>query len=424
MTNLDWHEERDGAPGGAPGIFDREPPPGEIDLKAVRAHRLGRLRAQMAERGIAACILTDAINIRYASGARNMQIFSSRNQPARYLIVTADAAVLYEFTGCEHLGEGLETLTEVRAAMTASYVAAGEDIAAREKAWAASTAADLRALIGGDTVVGVERINAGAAAALAAEGFTLVDAQAPVERARAIKSDEEIKCVVASLRSTERGVARLRAAIRPGITEQQLWSELWAQVIAEGGDYCETRLLNSGPRTSPWFQETSSRTIGANELICLDTDVVGCYGYYSDFSRTFHSGPDRPSARQRDLYKTAHEQVHHNMALLKPGVSFKEYSEKAWDVPARYAAQRYYLSAHGCGMSGEYPYLYHHMDYALAGYDGVIEPGMTLCVESFIGEDGGPASPTEGVKLEQQVLITETGNELLSLFPFEEELLA
>ncbi len=49
---------------------------------------------------------------------------------------------------------------------------------------------------------------------------------------------------------------------------------------------------------------------------------------------------------------------------------------------------------------------------------------MTLCVESFIGEDGGPASPTEGVKLEQQVLITETGNELLSLFPFEEELLA
>ncbi len=53
------------------------------------------------------------------------------------------------------------------------------------------------------------------------------------------------------------------------------------------------------------------------------------------------------------------------------------------------------------------------------GSDGVLEPGTALCVESYIGEDGGH----EGVKLEQQVLITDTGVELLSTFPFEEELL-
>ena len=76
-------------------------------------------------------------------------------------------------------------------------------------------------------------------------------------------------------------------------------------------------------------------------------------------------------------------------------------------------------SAHGCGMSGEYPYLYHRADFPEAGYDGVIKPGMTLCVESFIGHnDGG-----EGVKLEQQILVTETGIELLSDFPFEDALL-
>ncbi len=45
---------------------------------------------------------------------------------------------------------------------------------------------------------------------------------------------------------------------------------------------------------------------------------------------------------------------------------------------------------------------------------------MTLCVESYIGDEGG----CDGVKLEQQVLVTETGQELLSLFPFEEDLLA
>jgi Xaa-Pro dipeptidase len=70
-------------------------------------------------------------------------------------------------------------------------------------------------------------------------------------------------------------------------------------------------------------------------------------------------------------------------------------------------------------MTGEYPYLYHGMDFDNSGYDGVLEPGMTLCVESYIGEEGG----SEGVKLEQQLLMTDTEPELLSLFPFETALL-
>jgi len=318
-----------------------------------------------------------------------------------------------------HLADGLETRDEVRPAITASYVAAGEAIAERERLWARETAALLRDVVGPGARIGIERVNAGAALALAAEGFELADAQAPIERARAIKSPEEVKCVVASLRATERAVGSLRAALKPGMTENQLWSLLHQGVIAGDGDYVETRLLNSGPRSNPWFQECSSRAIGENELVALDTDVVGRFGYYADFSRTFHSGPGRPSTAQCDLYKTAHEQLHHNMALLKPGLGFKEYSEAAWEIPAKFHANRYYLSAHGVGMTGEYPYLYHHADYGEAGYDGIIEPGMTICVESYIGEEGG----REGVKLEQQLLITDRGSVLLSRFPFEEALL-
>ncbi len=55
------------------------------------------------------------------------------------------------------------------------------------------------------------------------------------------------------------------------------------------------------------------------------------------------------------------------------------------------------------------------MDYPTKGYDGVLEEGMTLCVESFIGVEGGK----EGVKLEEQVLITEYGIEQLSSYPLE-----
>jgi Xaa-Pro aminopeptidase len=299
-------------------------------------------------------------------------------------------------------------------------VAAGPGIEDRERAWAAQADSLLREYCPAAGRVGIERINAGAAAALSAHGWKLADAQEPVERARAIKSAEEVKCVAASLRTTERAVAALRAAIRPGLTENELWSVLHQGVIAQGGDYLETRLLSSGERTNPWFQESGERVIGENELIALDTDVVGLYGYYSDFSRTFHSGPDRPTDVQRTLYRLAHEQVHHNIDIIEPGMSFREYSEKAWTIPDAYVANRYYLSAHGAGMTGEYPYLYHRMDYADAGYDGIIEPGMTLCVESYIGEEGG----AEGVKLEQQILVTETGTDLLSEFSFEDMLLA
>jgi len=418
MTKLDWHAGRNDFSGLT--LLDRAPESAGIDLAAVRAYRQGRVRGEMARRGIAALVLSDSANIRYATGTRNMQVFTSRNAPSRYLLLTADRSILFEFTGCMHLADGYETVDEVRPAMTASFVAAGGRIAERERLWAADMAAAIRELVGPKVTVGLERLNAGAAIALKKQGFRIVDAQEPVEMARAIQSPGEVDCIRASLRATETGVGELREAIRPGLTENELWSVLHRSVIALNGDYFETRLLSSGIRTNPWFQETASKEIGENELIALDTDVVGCHGYYSDFSRTFHSGPKKPTKTQRTLYKTAHEQVHHNMGILRPGMSFRDYAEEAWSIPDAYFANRYYLSAHGCGMTGEYPYLYHRSDFPDAGDDGTVEPGMTICVESYIGAENG----REGVKLEQQLLITETGTELLSQFPFEDALLA
>lgn len=417
MANFDWHAERSDLHGLA--LLDRAPESEGIDLAAVRLYRLGRVRAEMEKRGIGAMILSDSVNIRYATGTRNMQVFTSRNAPSRYLVLTQNRSILFEFTGAEHLGEGYETVDEVRPAKTASFVAAGPHIAQREIDWAREMDALVTELASKDAVLAMERMNAGVAIALHALGRRIVDAQEPVEMARAIKSPEEIKCVYASLRATEVAVGKMRDAIRPGMTENQLWSVLHKSVIEQNADYCETRLLNSGGRTNPWYQESSNREIGENELIALDTDVVGCHGYYSDFSRTFHSGPGQPTDAQRELYQTAYEQVHANMAILKPGLSFRDYAEAAWDIPEKFYKHRYYLSAHGCGMTGEYPYLYHRGDFPDAGYDGVIEPGMVICVESFIGGETG-----EGVKMEEQVLITETGIEVMSRFPFEESLLA
>ncbi|KAJ3543725.1 hypothetical protein NM208_g3420 [Fusarium decemcellulare] len=420
MANFDWHAERTDLSGIA--LLDRAPESEGIDLKSVRLYRQGQVRKQMVKYGVDAVILSDPVNIRYATGTRNMQVFSMRNAPSRYLLLTANRSILFEFTGCLHLADGYETVDEVRPSKTASFVAAGPDIEEREKTWAAEMSELITQVVGkptSDITVGLERLNANTAIALKDSGLRIADAQRPVEMARAIKSPEELKCVIASLRATEVAVGKLREAVRPGLTENELWSVLHKSVIEQNGDYCETRLLSAGQRTNPWFQETASYRIRENELVALDTDVIGCHGYFSDFSRTFHSGPDPPTEEQKELYRVAYEQVNHNMNILKPGMTFRDYADQAWDIPDKYYAHRYYLSAHGCGLTGEYPYLYHRGDFPDAGYDGVIQPGMVICVESYIGEEGG----TQGVKLEQEVLITNAGIEVLSEFPFEESLL-
>ncbi len=102
-----------------------------------------------------------------------------------------------------------------------------------------------------------------------------------------------------------------------------------------------------------------------------------------------------------------------------PAWRFREIAEKAWKIPDRFVDQRYTSVMHGVGMHGETPFIAHAMDYETYGREGHLLPGMVVSVESYIGEKGG----REGVKLEEEILITETGTELISRFPFEEELM-
>ncbi|KAG5793631.1 hypothetical protein H9Q69_007324 [Fusarium xylarioides] len=251
------------------------------------------------------------------------------------------------------------------------FTSSGPKIHDKESKWAQEMADLVEGLVGKrNATLGLERMNANVAIALKELGLNIVDTQQALDMARTIKSPEEVKCIVASLHATE---------------------------VAQNGDYVETRLLSAGPRTKPWFQESASYVIQKNDLVALDTGVVGCHGHYSDsdFSRTFRAGPEPPTEEQKELYRTALVQVNHNMSMLRPGLTFREYADLAWDIPEQYWANQYFVSAHGCGLTGEYPYSYHRGDFPDAGYDGVIEPGMVLCFESYIGNEGG----TQGVKL-------------------------
>ncbi|MGQ0333164.1 M24 family metallopeptidase [Halomonas elongata] len=393
--------------------------PSADEIPRILLDRLGRVRAELAKRDITAAVLFDPAHVRYATGSRNMQVYSSRN-PARYAFVPAEGpVVLFEFSGCEHLASHLPTVDEIRPAKAISYYFNEKNTEAVTRAWA-DEIVELARQCGGGERLAIESATPEAAFELQRRGYRVLDAQEPLEMARAYKVPNEIKMVRSSLRAVEDGVRKLEAAIAPGVSENAVWAKLHEYIIATDADFVETRLMNSGPRTNPWFQECSDRLIRDGELVALDTDVVGRYGYYADFSRTFLCGDGEASPAQRDLYKLAYEQIRTNMENLKPGVSFKEYAERAWRIPPAYRARRYFALAHGVGMNGEYPYIVHREDIDDKGYDGIIAPGMTLCVESFIGhEDGG-----EGVKLEEQLYVRDDGRvELLSDYPFDPRLI-
>ena len=236
--------------------------------------------------------------------------------------------------------------------------------------------------------------------------------------ARSIKFPDEIRCINASIAVAEVALAEIREAVRPGASEYELLAILAAVNIRHGGDWLEARLLASGDRINPWEREASSRLVRAGDLVAMDTDMIGPLGYCADMSRTFHCGPGSPTATQRELYRIGIEELEHNMAVIEPGVSFAETTERLWQRPERFRENRYDAAIHGVGMADEYPIIFQRED-ADRNYPGTIEPGMVLSVESYVGEPG----QRDGVKLEEMVVVTSAGFEQLTRFPYEEALL-
>jgi Xaa-Pro aminopeptidase len=254
---------------------------------------------------------------------------------------------------------------------------------------------------------------------LEAEGMEIFDGQEVTELARRIKSPEELKAMRIAIAANDEAFRRMEHMLRPGLTENDVWSVLHQTNIELGGEWIETRLLASGPRTNPWYRESSNRVIESGDLVCLDSDLIGPYGYCADISRSWYCGDGKPNDEQRRLYEMATAQLDYNQRLLKPGLTFKEFSQQSYQLPEDYLPNRYSVVAHGVGLCDEYPHIAYTEDMERGGYNGLIEPGMAICIESYVGRVGG----REGVKLEQQMLITDSGSELLSPYPLDESFL-
>lgn len=389
----------------------------EAEARGLRAYRLDRVLDEMRRRGFDALILSDPINIRYATGARNMAVWTLHNG-GRYAVIAADGHVtLHEYGAALHLPKGLETIAEIKGGWASDIWAAGYRAPEIARSWARELLAQVRERVGREaTRIAMDCAPSLLPKALQAEGAVAIEGQAAMEAARLIKSPLEIASLRRGLAVTRQAIEELRAWLTPGVSENEAFAKLIAGVMARGGEYPETRLLASGPRTNPWFQEAGARKLAAGDLISFDTDVIGPGGWYCDISRTWTVGETKPSDRQRRLYDLARRQLEENRALLKAGLSFAEFGERAFQLPEAFRPNRYADVAHGCGLGVEYPLIYYPEDYAFGAYEGHFQAGMVICLESYIGEVGGE----EGLKLEQCVLITNQGTELLCDHPLED----
>jgi Xaa-Pro aminopeptidase len=334
--------------------------------------------------------------------------------PGRYAFVATEGpVVLFEFWSSRHVTADTVTVDAMRPSVPWFYFLAGPRTEEKTAVWAEEVASLVEEHGGGNRRLMVDRCEPWGAQRLAARGITLLDVQPAIEMARVVKGKEELQCIQLAMDVCDIAIDRIREGLRPGLTENQVWSVLHETNIAHDGEWIECRLLASGPRTNPWFQECGNRVIEAGDILGFDTDMVGPFGYLADISRSYVCPGKRPTAEQRALYERAQEQVLTNMALLRPGLGFREFADRCWPVPEKFSANRYMMMIHGCGLVDEYPSIAYAEDFADWGYDGVFEENMVVSVESYIGEERG----AQGVKLEQQVVITAAGAVPLSRTP-------
>ena len=382
----------------------------------ARHYRMKRVRDQIALNDCAGVLLYDPVNIRYATDVANMQVWTLHNA-ARYTLIFADGpCIAFEYRGAEFLARD-RPVDEIRPATAWYYFATADRTDEYLKLWADEIMDLLARHGGGNRRLAVDRCDPLGIELLLSRGVQLVNGQQLMEHARVVKSVDELEMMAWTVAVADAALHKMREASLPGRTENEIWSELHRENIRNGGEWIETRLLATGSRTNPWFQECSDKVAVEGEMLGVDTDMIGPYGYCADVSRSWTIGRVPMTARQADLYKYAREQIEHNMALLRPGLDFRDFVDRSWPMPGRFRARRYSCALHGVGLCDEYPSVPFREDAATDFYGGVFKENMVIAVESLIGEERGD----ECAKLETQVIVTEAGPVRMDSFPWEDE---
>ncbi len=232
----------------------------------------------------------------------------------------------------------------------------------------------------------------------------LVGRDGLVEDLRLIKSESELAILRRGAACLDRAFEHICKFIRPGLTEQAVSLELEYRLRCLGAEGISFRyIVASGERGAMPHGVASPKTLSAGELVTMDFGAV-FDGYNTDMTRTVALG--EPDARQRQIYETVRAAQQKALLGIKPGMTGKEADALARE-PIKEAGFGEYFGhglGHGVGLD------YHEQPVLSPRSETILAPGMVVTVEPGIYIPGWG-----GVRIEEMVLITAQGAEMLTL---------
>ena len=240
----------------------------------------------------------------------------------------------------------------------------------------------------------------------AATGFVL--ASDAVDGARAIKDDAERELMRAASATNDAAMDRFRALVHEGVTEADVAGQLEAiyrELGAQGHSF--TPIVSFGANAADPHHEPDNTQLAPGDVVLFD---VGCRQaeYCSDMTRTFVFG--KPTAKQREVHDVVRRANEAARELVAPGVRFCDIDATARSVieEAGYGPYFTHRLGHQIGLD------VHEPGDVSATHDAPVQPGMVFSIEPGIYLPG-----EFGVRIEDLVLVTENGCEVLNSYPRE-----
>ncbi|MFM1653055.1 M24 family metallopeptidase [Brevibacillus sp. B_LB10_24] len=239
-------------------------------------------------------------------------------------------------------------------------------------------------------------------------GVELVPVAGVFEQIRAVKDEDELKVVREAVRIADEAFTHILSYIRPGVRELDIALELEFFMRKQGAASSSFDIIvASGQRGALPHGAASEKEIAAGELVTLDYGAL-YKGYCSDITRTVAVG--EPPAKMREIYEIVLEAQLNGVGSIKSGMTGKEADALTRDIiaAAGYGAEFGHSTGHGFGLE------VHEAPSLAMSSQTVLKPGMLVTVEPGIYLSG-----VGGVRIEDDVLITESGCEILTKSPKE-----
>jgi D-alanyl-D-alanine dipeptidase len=222
---------------------------------------------------------------------------------------------------------------------------------------------------------------------------------------RAVKDEGEVALLRAAAVAADAAFAEIVRAPFAGRREAEVAAELERLLRERGHERVEFTIVGSGPNGASPHHEASERTIGEGDAVVLDFGGVAD-GYCSDITRTVFVGePDDEQRRVYDVVRTAQQAA---FEAVRPGVAAQDVDRAARAVIAEagYGERFVHRTGHGIGLE------VHEEPYIVEGNETPLRPGMTFSDEPGIYLEG-----RFGVRIEDQVVVTDSGAERLNEAP-------